>query len=964
MINDLLSAIRESATPRIWSRGIEISRQKGAVNLDNWLDDSEILLRVQAGGSPRAHVVTLQPEDEYWGCDCGSKDDPCEHVVGSALAIKHNGWQRGQKSGTSAALAYRFESVGDFLSLKRSIKLEGEADRPVNARLSVYEKTENLLITQHDWDIDANLAGRDLKDLKFEQIRKIFLSLADSSDVYFREKKVKALRETISWTVTIDDENPGVSLKLRLAQRPDHRYRNDVGVFGETVATIAPLPLAVKSIFKKEDIRVFPQAFSSLAQSIIPTLKAHNIQLVINTQKLPSLASVKPTIGIKARLDNDETKITFFLRYGDDSFIHGDRLLTKLSDRIPERMPEEETRLRNKLRRDAGFDFDLEFSMSPREFADWLTNTKKDPDFHVPSAILKRYQTVSLPEPSFHFQNGSLAVSFDLPGSDKRLSNPPERILRAFKDGESMISLGENGYGSLPYEWLRKNADVLDEILQLKAYCSNVFGPAQQLRLAGLMHQLDVREFSQTDLRKVYDALNKPSPRAILPRAFAGTLRSYQEDGFQWLAHRKALGLGALLADDMGLGKTIQALTIIEAKTLVICPSSVISNWNKELNRHRPDLKICIFHGPNRELLVNADVVLTTYGTSRIDVELLSATEWNTIILDEAQVIKNARSQTSQAVFQLKAGFRLALTGTPVENALSDAWSLFQFVMPGLLLSESDFRQRYETPILNGDILKREKLRSILGPFIMRRRKIDVLTELPPKTEEILSVDLAPEEQSQYAVVFEAIRPKIAQLLKSQGINFEMLEALLRLRQSCCHLGLLPGKSAPSSSKIDLLLAKLREAKAEGHKCLVFSQWTSFLDLIEPHFKQAGISFMRLDGASKDRGEITDKFNASPDITVLLMSLKAGGVGLNLTSADHVFLMEPWWNPAVEQQAADRVYRIGQTRPVNIYKLIAKDTIEEKIVALQERKKGLSDDLLELNSAQALSTEELMDLFQ
>ncbi|MGE0173511.1 MAG: DEAD/DEAH box helicase [Oligoflexales bacterium] len=965
MINDLLSAIRESATPRIWSKGVELSRQKGAINLDNWNDTAEISLRVRSLTNAVAHVVTLQPEDEYWGCDCASKDDPCEHVVGSILAIKHNGWQQGQKSGQSATLSYHFELLGENLSLQRFVKTEGQSERHVNAKLTVYEKTENLLTTQLDRDIDDLLAGRDLKDLKWEQLRKLFLCLSEAAEVYYAGHKVAVSRESTNWVVTVKDENPGVSLKLDLEEKFDQVFRIGIAVASHTVSTIAPLSPEIRSLFKKDEIRVFPQAFSSLVQEIIPTLKSHHIQVVVQTDKLPTLVTLKPKIALNAFLDGDEMKVSFCLRYGEDAFVRANRLVTQRSDFVPHRSYDDESRLKSKLQRDMGFDFDIEFVMSPPEFADWLTNVRKDSDFYVPSQILRRYNVVPLNEPEMRFQNGQLEIDF---GSTKDLAPKhsaqfAERVLSAFQQNQSMIPLGENGFGRLPFEWLRKNQDVLDEILQLKAHCGNRFEASHQIRLAGLMQHLNVDATSEPELRALFDKVNKPIDDRVVPSSFVGTLRPYQEQGFKWLAHRKEAHLGALLADDMGLGKTIQALTIMTSGTLVICPSSVISNWNNELAKHRPELKVNIYHGPNRRLDAKADVVITTYGTYRIDNAPLSEREWAVAVIDEAQVIKNPKSQTSRAIFSLNAKFRLALTGTPVENSLSDAWSIFQFVMPGLLLSESDFRQRYESPILSGDIYRREKLRAILNPFILRRRKNEVLTELPPKTEETLSVDLSTDEQAQYASVFQAVKPKIAQLLKAQGINFEILEALLRLRQSCCHVGLLPGKTAPSSSKIDLLLEKLLEAKAEGHKALVFSQWTSFLDLIEPHLQERGISFIRLDGASKNRGEITEKFNASPEITVLLMSLKAGGVGLNLTSADHVFLMEPWWNPAVEQQAADRIYRIGQTRPVNIYKLIAKDTIEERIVALQEKKKGLSDDLLELNAAQALSTAEIMELF-
>jgi SNF2 family DNA or RNA helicase len=335
-------------------------------------------------------------------------------------------------------------------------------------------------------------------------------------------------------------------------------------------------------------------------------------------------------------------------------------------------------------------------------------------------------------------------------------------------------------------------------------------------------------------------------------------------------------------------------------------------------------------------------------------------------VLDEAQAIKNPESKVSRAAFEIPAAFRIALTGTPVENRLDDLWSQFHFLNRGLLGGRSDFGDRYVKPIEGGNASAAGALRSRVKPFLLRRLKRDVATELPPRTDVVLHCELETEEQSTYDAVRAATQSDIMKRLGEGGNVMAMLEALLRLRQAACHRALLPGEAQASkapSSKVQVLLDQLETATAEGHKALVFSQWTSFLDLIEPHLKTAGIRFNRLDGATKDRGAVVDAFQADGGPSVMLLSLKAGGTGLNLTAADHVFLMDPWWNPAVEDQAADRAHRIGQENPVLVHRVVARGTVEERILALQEKKRALADAAVgDGGAATAITRDELLDL--
>ena len=381
----------------------------------------------------------------------------------------------------------------------------------------------------------------------------------------------------------------------------------------------------------------------------------------------------------------------------------------------------------------------------------------------------------------------------------------------------------------------------------------------------------------------------------------------------------------------MGLGKTIQALAGLPAKkkTLVVCPKSVLFNWMAEIAKFRPDLVVSMYAGTRRALDTSADLVLTSYPILRNDIEAIALVAWDIVILDESQTIKNPDSQVARAAYKLKAGWKLTLSGTPVENRLDELWSQLHFTNPGLLGGRGDFLERWADPIGLGDRAAAARLRERIRPFVLRRLKKDVAKELPPRTDAIMYVELEENERVTYDAIRAATQKEIVRMLEAGGGVMQALEALLRLRQAACHTALLPGglRTGPApqtSSKLERLMEALSDAVAEGHRALVFSQWTSLLDLIEPHLDEANTKFVRLDGSTTDRAAVVNEFQAEDGPPVMLLSLKAGGTGLNLTAADHVFLIDPWWNPAVEDQAADRAHRIGQDKPVMVYRMVAR----------------------------------------
>ncbi|MDH5493254.1 MAG: DEAD/DEAH box helicase, partial [Myxococcales bacterium] len=467
-------------------------------------------------------------------------------------------------------------------------------------------------------------------------------------------------------------------------------------------------------------------------------------------------------------------------------------------------------------------------------------------------------------------------------------------------------------------------------------------------------------------------ALSVEVPR---PRNFDAELRDYQHAGFVWIARLAEAGLGACLADDMGLGKTVQALALLARRArlgpaLVIAPTSVLGNWISETRRFAPSLEVIAFSdAPDRQqALAEAgpnQLFVTSYGVLVTEAEALAATRFETVVFDEAHALKNARTRRAKAAFSIDAGFRLALTGTPVENHLGELWSLMRATVPGLLGSEKDFQSRFAQPIAAGSREHLMELRARLSPFLLRRTKSAVLEELPERTEATLLVDPGPEERAFYAALREQARERFAAAAHgAEGdARMQMLAEITRLRQAAVDPRLLEA-GAPHGAKLELLAERVVALHAEGHRPLIFTQFLGSLARIERRLKDEGLEVLTLDGSlsAKERSARVATFQ-SGEADAFVMSLHAGGVGITLTAADYIFHVDPWWNPAVEEQATGRAHRIGQRRPVHVYRLITAGSIEEKILELHHTKRKLTGDLLEgLGQAQRLDLETLRGL--
>ena len=554
-----------------------------------------------------------------------------------------------------------------------------------------------------------------------------------------------------------------------------------------------------------------------------------------------------------------------------------------------------------------------------------------------------------------------------------------------------VVPVGENRYLPVPPERLRSVLQVLLELYRGEELANGALGfPGSR---AASVAKLDVALDGaaallwggDTDVRKRGRALGRGSHPKVETKAtgLTATLRPYQQEGLDWLQHLVACDVGGVLADDMGLGKTLQTIAHLSAEkasgrmqepNLVLMPTSLIGNWQRELKKFAPHLRVVVLHGNKRDArrseVAQADVVLTTYPLVLRDLEHFRDREFHLLILDEAQAIKNPRSQINKAVGALSARHRLCLSGTPVENNLEELWSLFDFLMPGFLGDAHRFRTAFRHPIeREGNAQKLEALRNAVAPFILRRMKETVAKDLPPKTELVRPVELGGDQRELYESIRAAAHSEVRSAIKKKGIPgsaIAILDALMKLRQVCCDPRLISTPSARAvtgSAKYSLFFELLTTQLEQGRRVLVFSQFTRMLALLSEGLKARKIRTLELTGSTQDRQKVVDEFEAR-QADVFLISLKAGGTGLNLTSADTVIHYDPWWNAAAQSQATDRAYRIGQTRPVFVYNLIVAGSVEERMLRLQQKKQQLAATLLGSGGVPSRLTEsDLEDLF-
>ncbi len=563
---------------------------------------------------------------------------------------------------------------------------------------------------------------------------------------------------------------------------------------------------------------------------------------------------------------------------------------------------------------------------------------------------------------------------------------PFNEVYELVLDNNKYYKVKSLGFAELPVQEifsLMKSFNTIDVYRNdenkyvVKTYRAGIVSEMQNLKMTLKMSRKFSKFWKQISTFSEMDNIT-------LPKGIKADFREYQTKGIGWLWFLYQYGLNGILADDMGLGKTLQALALLQkakekdkhAPNLVICPTSVVFNWESEIQKFSSGLKCLTLTGTERKELFKEinknDIVITSYALVRRDIEELKKYNFRYVILDESQNIKNATSLTAQSVKKLKSSHKLALSGTPIENRLEELWSVFDFLMPGFLFEESEFNYRYVTPITEREDKTVEKrLKSQIYPFILRRMKRDVAKDLPDKVENIAYCELTPEQKDFYLEVLDSTKEELFKSIEQNGLEksrLSIFSALLRLRQICCHPKLYDKdglKGNIQSGKFEQLKSMLEQIISEKHRVLLFSQFVDMLNIIKAWLEREGIKHEILTGSTKNRGEVVERFNTDPTIPIFLVSLKAGGTGLNLTGADYVIHYDPWWNPAVEDQATDRAYRIGQTKKVFVYRIITKGTVEEKIQKLKQQKRNLVDSVISVdrNIGKSLSYADLQDIF-
>lgn len=991
-LQSLMQAIREACSPRTWSRGVELARAGAVVGEED--EGDEIALRVSTKGGLVSPQVVLFPEDDDWTCECNAKEDACAHVAAAVIALQQarkagksmpgDGGGGGAGTKTPGHIGYRLDGRSGKLQLFRVIVTDEGENRLDGSLASIAlgkAKGPRFVASEADLEFEKKLGTFAGGVIPRPVMKKVLSALKGVRDITLDGEPIEVGSSTSGMAVRVTQSGDGFLIRLEQDKEINEIYDNGAVRKGRVVSAVGQHGLAAGEFDDLRKGKVYgAKEVGTLVGDVLPRLRRH-VSVLIDAPELPGSKTIKPRLVLGTDREGTHLSLLPTIVYGDPPVarLDGDRLTMLREGEVPLRNPRLEKLLLEELR-SLGMSPGTKMVLPPQEAIEVSNRLRRESEVALEGKGHEDFFAVGNLTPHLDVgEDGSFSVWFEVPDEESRGSGKgsgtkkvradASAVLEAWERGESYAPILEGGFGKIPDSWLASHGHRVAALLSAREALSEGRKEAATWALADLAALCETLEQPPPPgfdrLRVLVEDFEGIEPPR-LPDDLTATLRDYQHQGVAWLSFLRKAELGGLLADDMGLGKTLQTLCVVEGRTLVVAPTSVLYNWAAEVEKFRPALKVCVYHGPSRSLDPEADITLTTYALLRIDQDKLIEQTWDTMVLDEAQAIKNPDSQVARAAYRLDAKFRIALTGTPVENRLDDLWSQFHFLNRGLLGGRSEFLDLYANPIASGSESSAAALRERIKPFVLRRLKREVAKELPPRTDVVLRCELDREERRTYDAVRAATQEQVVAKLGGGADVMAVLEALLRLRQAACHRALLPGQAEASrelSSKIALLLETLDEVVAEGHKALVFSQWTSLLDLVEPHLKRSNLEFVRLDGSTRDRQGVVDAFQSESGPPVMLISLRAGGTGLNLTAADNVFLLDPWWNPAVEDQAADRAHRIGQDKPVIVHRLVARDTVEERILALQESKRRLAETAVgDAKEATSITKAELLAL--
>lgn len=719
---------------------------------------------------------------------------------------------------------------------------------------------------------------------------------------------------------------------------------------------------------------VYAKGFEIKTERYQPEAKLSMSELASNPA--PSLDLFGNQNGNGNGAANEEVKILFAVSFNYNSYNFKADNATDVSVKVENkassytfhrivRQTYEEVRILNLLK-DLGLELkNSKCTVSQSKAVDWLSRNKEilaieNIDLVQKNAKNKRY---FIGETSISVEVNENIDWFDIHAiirfGDYEIAFKDLRKIILRKGNEILLPNGE--IGIIPEAWIKEYSELFAFMDERKVNGHNLILKKHHL---ALVQDLNTGNLAKVTMSKKLEKLRnfEQIEEAILPKSFVGELRPYQKAGFNWLNFLNNYKFGGCLADDMGLGKTVQTLAMLQhmkengenAPSLLVMPTSLLYNWELEAKKFTPELNVFNYTGTNRikdvSLFSKYDLILTSYGITRLDIDILKEYYFNYVILDESQAIKNPNSNISKSVKKLSSRNKLILTGTPLENSTLDLWSQMTFINPGLLGNQSFFRTEFLHPIeKQNDQDKTKKLYSIIKPFILRRHKSQVATELPEKVESIKYCTMTTMQEKHYDEVKSYFRNKILEQIDNSGVNkshMMLLQGLTKLRQIANHPKMVEPVYGGDSGKLDALTRMIMSAISENHKILIFSQFVKHLTIVRDFLETNKIDFAYLDGSTKDRQAQVERFQNEDDLMLFLISLKAGGLGLNLTKAEYVFILDPWWNPAIEQQAIDRAHRIGQENKVFTYKFITKNTVEEKILNLQKRKMKLATNLI------------------
>jgi hypothetical protein len=867
-------------------------------------------------------------------------------------------------------------------------------------------------------DLQIELLLQSTKPYSQKTSKELLSKLSSCHHVSYLEKKVDVSREIKELELQVVDDEDRALVLVPYFHEPFQAFFLDGAVLINDI-----LYPVYSGALQKDDLHFLfvrkkkysISEYTHFLSEVLPRVK-QSIEVHVLASRFPKVCEgdIPRLIVDTARSGTPAAiKMTPKIVYGDPPYaeITQQGVHVYERDRIPLRDHQKEAALVADFQDQFGIPIDMVSTVSVGDFLK-LGQKLRARKYSIRGDFKEFSEEIKKFEPRLFLEGNSVSFSFHNEGES--FEENPARVPQHFdglslydmwRSGDSYIYT-DDGFVKLPEEWFEIYGERIRALFALQKQHSGIL-PSHALYDLHTLYEDGIFDISEkkekitssgsgASLASIILRMKEYKERAehnCIPADVTATLRAYQKYGISWMRFHKETGLGCILADDMGLGKTLQSICCIEGKTLIVAPTSVVYTWEAELKKFRPNLTVCLYYGAKRTFQNDTDVIITSYPLLRLEKEAFLDAAWDTVILDESQTIKNPESQIAKICFALQSKFRLSLSGTPIENSLQDLWSQFNFINPGFLSKRKDFEAYYTKPITDGDAQRSEVLRKRVQPFILRRTKEEVLDDLPHKTEVKLYSEFNEDERTLYESLYLATKAEVQNQLKLNNV-IGALESLLRLRQVCCHADLVntayfknkddcskentlskveeshvddSSSDSFQSSKVTLLLDLLRESLINNHKCLVFSQWTSFLDIIETSLHSFEDQYTRLDGNTKNRDEVIKTFQTNPAVKIMLLSLKAGGVGLTLTAADHIYITDPWWNPAVEEQAAARAHRIGQKNPVFVHRLICKGSIEEAIIKLQEKKSAIAASVFQNASSDIeakFSKEDILSLFE